>query len=93
LTTATESGAAWLACRPSTILPSVQGLTVKFPRESDAEAGSAEALALASALKGQGYCGYVEVVGVPPGGPQRDQIRELLQATAKVTLRWCRVKR
>jgi hypothetical protein len=83
LTCSIDSGAAWLACRPSIILPSVQRLSVSF-KCSNAGAGSAEPLALASALVGLGYRGTVFMSDVPHEGPQCGQIRKLLRALTKV---------
>jgi hypothetical protein len=86
LTCSTVSGAALLACRPSTTLPSVQKLTVSL---YGSKAESADPLALATGLKGLGYRGSLTVRGVPREGPQRDQTQELLRALAKVSIYWC----
>jgi hypothetical protein len=55
LTLGIKRGAAWLACQPSIIRPSVQKLRVKFLADED----GAEPLAVACALKIVGYRGYV----------------------------------
>jgi hypothetical protein len=73
--TTIEKEAAWLACRPSILLPSVQALRVTF----DSEAG-AEPVALACALISLGYRGGVVMKNVAGEEGQRDEVRQLLKA-------------
>jgi hypothetical protein len=76
LTCSIEEGAAWLACRPSIIVPSVQKLVVSFVSE---DTKSAEPLALAGALTSLDFGGSVGLSGVPRKGAQRKRICELLE--------------
>jgi hypothetical protein len=78
LTLAIVRGAAWLACEPSIILPSVQKLQVDMRGPTDC----AEALALACTLKSLEYRGYVSVTNVPDYRGERDRIRALLKPFA-----------
>jgi hypothetical protein len=79
LTCFIASGAAWLACQPSIILPSVRALRASV---GGVESG-AEPLALACALAALGYRGSV-VMGSIWQPELRDQIRALLQPRAHV---------
>jgi hypothetical protein len=75
LTFAISRGAAWLACQPSIILPSVQSLRVLFDGAFD----GGEALALALSLTSLRYRGFVVVTNVSCGQGQRDEVRRLLK--------------
>jgi hypothetical protein len=81
LTLAIERGAAWLACRPSIILPSVNQLRVTFGGVDTAEA---EPLAVACALTILGYRGSVVMNSDWQKPGVRDQIRALLQPRSHV---------
>jgi hypothetical protein len=83
LTLVISGGAAWLACRPSIILPSLQDLDVQLMVRNQE---GAEPLALACALTTLGYRGPVTIMGVPREGRQHEQIRGILQSQVRVTL-------
>jgi hypothetical protein len=76
LSCAIESGAGWLACRPSIIQPSVQNLYVTF-----GGVPGPEPLALAGALALLDFRGSVVMKNVfQVGGGQRERVRELLKS-------------
>jgi hypothetical protein len=75
LTCEISSGAAWLAVRPSLVLPSVQALRVTFGRG----AGDDEPLALAHALTVLDYRGAASITNSLRGGGQGDHLRAVLK--------------
>jgi hypothetical protein len=79
VTLSINSGAAWLACQPSIIRPSVRYLRVIF---GGRDTSGVEPLALACALMGVRYCGYVVMDDVSCKEGQRDEIRRLLKPSA-----------
>jgi hypothetical protein len=77
LTCYVDQGAAWLAARPSVILPSVQDLCVELSGDDD-DAEHAEMLAMACALTSLGYRGSL-VLRCAYGPEQQEQMLELLE--------------